>query len=65
MTVGHELFGHGRSLALGRTTSQQTDAIQTENLILRVMGFGNIQRTGTGHGDGTPVANPSAFPSYQ
>lgn len=63
-TVGHELFGHGRSLALGRTGSQQTDAIQTENLILRVMGFGNIQRDGTGHGNGQKVENPSALPGY-
>jgi len=64
-TVGHELFGHGRSLALGRTGSQQADAIQTENLILRVMGFGNVQRDGTGHGNGTKVDNPSALPGYQ
>ncbi|HET6256221.1 MAG TPA: hypothetical protein VFE32_19240 [Puia sp.] len=64
-TVGHEVFGHGRSLALGRTGSQQADAIQTENLILRVMGFGNTQRDGTDHGDRTKVDNPSALPGYQ
>lgn len=64
-TVGHELFGHGRSLALGRTSSQQADAIQTENLILRVMGFGNTQRDGTDHGNRTKVDNPSALPGYQ
>jgi len=64
-TTGHELFGHGRSLALGRTGTQQADAIQTENLILRVMGYSNIQRDGTGHGDGTKVSNQSALPGYQ
>ena len=62
---GHEIFGHGRSLALGRAGSQQADAIQTENLILRVMGQGGVQRDGTGHGNGEKVTNPSQIPGYQ
>jgi hypothetical protein len=64
-TAGHEVFGHGRSLALGRgDASQQVDAIRMENLILRVMGSSNIQRDGTGHGDGTKVTDPSNLPGY-
>lgn len=64
-TTGHELFGHGRSLSLGRDSQQQNDAIQTENLILRVMGKGTIQRDGTGHGNGSKVSNPSGIPGYK
>lgn len=64
-TTGHEVFGHGRSLALGRGASaQHADAIRAENLILRVMGFGNIQRDGTSHADRTKVTNPSSLPGY-
>jgi hypothetical protein len=66
-TTGHELFGHGRSLALGRTnaSTQQVDAIRTENLILRVMSYGNIQRDGTNHGNLQSVSNPSSLPDYK
>ncbi len=64
-TTGHELFGHGRSLALGRSSSQHVDAVQTENLILRVMGNGNVQRNGTGHADGSRISNPSALPGFR
>jgi len=63
-TTGHELFGHGRSLSLGRESSQQSDAIQVENLILRVMGHGTVQRDGTGHGNGIKVTNPSGVPKF-
>ena len=65
VTMGHEILGHGRSLALGRESSQSTDAIQMENLILRVLGSGNIQRDGTNHGDKMPVVDPSRIPAYQ
>ena len=64
-TTGHEIFGHGRPLALGRASSQQADAIRTENLILRVMGYGNIQRDGTDHGDRTPVTDQSKLPDFR
>jgi len=66
-TTGHEIFGHGRSLAVGRTdaSSQHVDAIKTENLILRVMGHGNVQRTGTGHAGGTAVPNASGLPGFR
>lgn len=40
VTTGHEIIGHGRSLSVGRgDQNQHVDAIQTENLILRVMGI--------------------------
>lgn len=62
----HENFGHGRSLASGRAESDQhTDAIRLENLMLRVMGKGHIQRTGKDHGPNTPVVNPSKLPDYR
>jgi hypothetical protein len=64
-TAGHEVLGHGRSLALGRgPSSQQADAIRMENLILRVMGLGNIQRDGTDHSPGTKLDNPSKLPGF-
>ncbi len=51
VTTGHELIGHGRSLSLGRGDAyQHFDAIQTENLILRVMGIHYI-RNGEDHGN--------------
>lgn len=57
VTVGHELFGHARSLALGRLDSQHVDAIQTENLILRVMKK-NYINDGSRHADGSIIDNP-------
>jgi RHS repeat-associated protein len=64
-TTGHEVFGHGRSLALGRgDANQQQDAIRLENLILRVMGQGGTQRDGTDHGTRVKVENPSKLPGY-
>ncbi len=64
-TTGHEVFGHGRSLALGRgDANQQQDAIRLENLILRVMGQGGIQRDGTDHGTRVKVENTSKLPGY-
>jgi RHS repeat-associated protein len=65
VTTGHELFGHGRSLALGRTSSQHVDAVRTENLILRVIGQPNKQIDGTQHGDGSKVQDPKALPGYK
>ena len=62
-TVGHELFGHGRSLALGRK-NQHVDSIQAENLILRVMGI-PYQRDGRDHMSGEPIENTSSIPSYR
>lgn len=65
VTTGHEIIGHGRSLAVGRGDSNQhVDAIQTENLILRVMGIGFIN-TGIAHGPKTLVPNPSCLPSFR
>jgi RHS repeat-associated protein len=67
-TTGHEIFGHGRPIALGRTESsqQKTDAIRTENLLLRMMGNGSIQRTGTSHSPGNnPVQDPSKLPDFR
>ena len=49
VTVGHELFGHGRPISLGRSAFQNQDAIQTENLILRLMGKPFVN-DGTSHG---------------
>jgi hypothetical protein len=63
-TFAHEVFGHGRSLALGRITSQHIDAVQTENLVLRVMGFTNVQRDGTNHGDFSQIGKPSEIPAF-
>ena len=66
VTTGHELFGHGRSLALGMTGSslQHVSAIQTENLILRVMGISFIN-DGRGHGPRTIIPNSTSLPSYR
>jgi hypothetical protein len=63
-TAGHEVFGHGRYAATtGEDASgQHVNAIRMENLILRVMGFGNIQRTGEGHQLKTLVTDPSGLP---
>jgi len=65
LIFGHEVFGHGRSMALGRADGQHVDAIQVENLILRVMGRGHIQRDGSNHGQGTKISNASAIPSFK
>ena len=43
----HEIFGHGRLIALG-ITNQHKQVIQFENLQLRVMGF-NLYRDGSNH----------------
>ena len=65
VTMGHEVFGHGRSLALRRGAEyQHVDAVQMENLILRVMGI-NYINNGSNHGPGTIIANPSNIPSYR
>ncbi len=64
VTTGHELFGHGRSLALGRDDSQHVDAIQAENLILRVMNINSVN-DGRNHANGAYIPNPSTLPSYR
>ncbi len=65
VTAGHELFGHGRSLSLGRLSSQHEDAVRTENLILRVIGQPEKQIDGTQHGDKIKVENAKALPGYR
>lgn len=58
LITGHEIFGHGRSLATGRGDSNQhQDAIKLENLILKVMGHKNIQRSGLDHKPFTKVSS--------
>ncbi len=66
VATGHELFGHGRSLSLGRTSDvqQHIDAIQTENLILRMMGIQYIN-SGIDHGLRTIVPYPTALPGFR
>ncbi|MDD6832078.1 MAG: hypothetical protein PUE80_02825 [bacterium] len=66
VTTGHELFGHGRSLSIGRTSESQqhVDAIQTENLILRMIGIPFIN-FGNNHGSKTIIPNPIALPSFR
>ena len=64
VSTGHEIFGHGRSLALGRTTSQHVDSIQAENLIRRVMNI-NLINDGSNHGNKSYIPNPTSLPSYR
>lgn len=65
VTTGHEIIGHGRSLAVGRGhANQHVDAVQTENLILRVMGINHINN-GSTHGPRTIIPNPSALPGFR
>ena len=64
----HEVFGHGRLSAIGNTMSEQhTESIKFENMILRVMGHKNIQRTEEDHGTNnkTAISDPSKRPSYE
>lgn len=65
VTTGHEILGHGRSLAndLG-DRFQHVQAIRTENLILRVMGIPFVN-TGVNHGPKSPVPQPSLLPSFR
>lgn len=65
VTTGHELIGHGRSLAQGRgQANQHTDAILTENLILRVMRI-NYINNGSNHGPRVIIPSPSALPGFR
>ncbi len=66
VTTGHEILGHGRSLATGLGHSyQHVQSIRTENLILRVMGIPYIN-TRIKHGtEKTLVPNPSLLPSFR
>ena len=66
LTTGHEIFGHGRSLALGRISNDQQhiDAIQMENLIRRVMGIKSVN-DGRNHMNGKIISNPNELPGYR
>lgn len=65
VTTGHEIIGHGRSLAVGRgQANQHVDAVRTENLILRVMGSTYINN-GSTHGPRIIIPNPSALPGFR
>lgn len=65
VTTGHEIIGHGRSIATGISSDYQHEqATRTENLILIVMGIPFIN-TGINHGNKTPVYNPSLLPSFR
>jgi hypothetical protein len=62
----HEIVGHGRSLTLGRTErTNNDDAIYFENLLLRIMGYYNIQRDGTNHADFHKIDKPSTNPAFR
>lgn len=63
-TAGHEVFGHGRYAATNGedAAGHHVNAIRMENLILRVMGQGGIQRTGEDHGNKSAVPDPSKLP---
>lgn len=65
VTTGHEILGHGRSLSVGRgDQNQHIDAIQTENLILRVMGIPYIN-TGAAHAPNGAFPGCSLLPCYR
>ena len=67
VTTGHELFGHGRSRALGRNDdmTQHVDAVRMENLILRVMKI-PAQIDGKDHAPlNQSIPNPSFLPDYR
>ncbi len=65
VTAGHEIIGHGRSLALGRgDQNQHMDAIQTENLILRVMRIPYIN-TGAQHVPNGAFSGCSLLPMFR
>lgn len=65
VTTGHEILGHGRSLSVGRgDKNQHVDAIQTENLILRVMGIPYIN-TGADHAPNGAFPGCSLLPSFR
>lgn len=65
LTTGHEILGHGRSLSVGRgDKNQHVDAIQTENLILRVMGMPYIN-TGADHAPNGAFPGCSLLPSFR
>lgn len=53
-----------RSLALGRFNSQHVDAIQTENLIRRVMGITSIN-DGSNHANREYISNPTSLPEHR
>ena len=65
VTTEHEIIGHGRSLSVGRgDKNQHVDAIQTENLILRVMGIPYIN-TDAGHAPNGACPDCSLLPGFR
>lgn len=65
VTTGHEIIGHGRSLSIGRgEQNQHVDAVQTENLILRVMGIPYIN-TGEDHAPNGAFSGCSLLPDFR
>ena len=65
VTTGHEIIGHGRSLSVGRgDQNQHVDAIQTENLILRIMGIPYIN-TGADHAPNGAFPGCSLLPCFR
>lgn len=62
LTTGHELFGHGIPSANNATSAiNNTNAIQTDNLIRRVMGI-KTYRDGSNHAGGQ-IVNPYVIPA--
>lgn len=65
VTARHKIIGHGRSLSVGRgDQNQHVDAIQTENLILRVMGIPYIN-TDENHVPNGAFQGCSILPSFR
>ena len=65
VTTGHEIIGHGRSLSIGRgAANQHVDAIQTENLILRVMGIPYVN-TGADHAPNGAFPGCTLLPNFR
>ena len=68
ITTGHEILGHGLSLLHGITSfeGQHVNAVQIENLILRVYDAPNYQRKGDYHSSELGnIAKPYDIPSFK
>ena len=64
VTSGHEIFGHGIPLANHIFNYENNkNAIQTDNLLRRVMGVGTY-RDGSDHGGGV-VPDPYVIPIFR
>jgi len=66
ITVGHELFGHGRPYSLGikEEGQQHINSIRIENLIRRVLGNSDFNN-GTKHGPKSVVPNYLSIPEFR